>query len=283
MVWEKALDIIQPSIKEKGFYHYNHSFRKFAKEMKITANLSTPAYLSLDFWSQQRHELIDNNLYVIRFGRGTFVIFSLDTFSSPYLALEKENTQKLKLPSKTNFNHFRKSFRNIDYTLKSAENTLLELARYYDIYSSLVNTFESSPTYQIGSRGGMTQQFDVYMKHKNGNLHKFKYNGQVELDYTIWTEKRVFVIEAKSLNRQGFDIGWHKLSFPSQRFLEQAKKDGLKVNPVYFLRTVDKGKQIILLYVFDELKFHKDGIILNEPDHWNPVKIFQINLAEILR
>jgi len=42
LVWEKALDFIQPSIKEKGFYHYKQSFRKFAKEMNITAKMSTP-------------------------------------------------------------------------------------------------------------------------------------------------------------------------------------------------------------------------------------------------
>jgi len=211
------------------------------------------------------------------------VIFSNDTFPSPYLSLKVKNTQNLKLASRTTFNHFRKSFRKIDYTLKSAENTLLELARYHDVYSSLVNTFETSPKYQIGSRGGITQQFDVYMKHKNGHLKKLRYNGQVELDYTIWTEKRVFVIEAKSLKKQGFDIGWHKLSFPSQRFTEQAKNDGLKVNPVYFLRTEDNGEQIILLYIFNELKFHNDGIILNEPEHWKPKKILSINLAKILQ
>ena len=185
MVWETVLELIRPSIEEQGFYHGTRSFREFAKEYNIEATQQTPFYLSLDFWSLQRPELINNSLYVIRLGRGTFVIFSLDAFPRPHLALETANAQEVKISLKSSFHHLRKSFRNLDYRVKSAENTLLELARYYDLYSHLVNVFESSSTYQIGPRGGMTQQFDVYMKHINGALQKFTYNGQVELDYTV--------------------------------------------------------------------------------------------------
>jgi hypothetical protein len=91
------------------------------------------------------------------------------------------------------------------------------------------------------------------------------------------------VFEAKSLNRRGFDIGWHKLAFPAQRFASQALTEGLKVNPVYFLRTEDEGEPVILLYVFTNLKFHNHGIILNQTDHWDPIRIFRINLNSLLQ
>lgn len=281
-MWETVLDVIRPSIEKQGFYHYTRSFREFAQEHNLNATRMTPSYLSLDFWSRQRPELTNNNLYVIRLGRGTFVIFSYDAFPRPYLALDTANAQDVEFPHKSSFHQLRKSFRNLDYRLKSAENTLLELVRYYDLYAHLVNVFEPTSTYHIGPRGGMTQQFDVYMNHTNGTFQKFRYNGQVELDYTVWTEQRVFVFEAKSLNRRGLDIGWHKLAFPAQRFASQARNDGLKVNPVYFLRTVDDGEQVIFLYVFDELQFHNNGIILNQSNHWKPVCILRITLSTLL-
>jgi hypothetical protein len=282
-VWETILDVIQPSIAKQGFYHCDRSFRAFAREHQIPTPRQTPFYLSLDFWSQQRSELVENNLYVIRLGRGTFVIFSLDAFPRPYLTLDTENPRDITFPLTKSFRHLRTSFRNLDYRYNSAENTLLELARFYDLYAHVVNVFEPSTAYQIGPRGGMTQQFDVFMQHTNGALYRFIYNGQVELDYTVWTESRVFVFEAKSLTRRGFDIGWHKLAFPSQRFLSQVRQNELIVNPVYFLRTEDASEPVILVYVFDDLQFHENGIILNQSDHWDPVTILRINLQSLIQ
>lgn len=42
----------------------------------------------------------------------------------------------------------------------------------------------------------------------------FDYNGQEDLDYTIWTEDSVLVFEAVISSSGGLDIGWHKLAFP---------------------------------------------------------------------
>jgi hypothetical protein len=51
-----------------------------------------PAYLSIDFWSGQSKELIKNKLYVLRRGKGRFVIFSDERFPKPYLELRKDDT-----------------------------------------------------------------------------------------------------------------------------------------------------------------------------------------------
>lgn len=282
MVWEKVLDIIKPSIEAEGFYYWNKSFQEFKQEFKIDAPQRAPSYLSLDFWSLQRTELIENNLYVIRLGQGNFALFSLEEFPRPYLELEISNATELSIEPESSFQHLQKSFTTLDYNLKSAENTLLELARYYSVYTYLTNVFEDTNDYQIGPRGLMTQKFDIYFKREKGNYERLVYNGQVELDYTVWTENRVFVFEAKSINRGGLDIGWHKMAYPSHRFISQAINDGLKINPVYFLRTVDTGENVIVLFVFDDMKFHNKGIILNQKDHWHPICVFRVNLNRLL-
>ena len=282
MVWEDVLEIIKPSIEERGFYHWNRSFQEFKREFRIDAPQRAPSYLSLDFWTLQRPELIENDWYVIRLGRGNFAIFSRKEFPRPYLELSISDAKELSLEHKSSFEHMRKSFKILDYNLKSAENTLLELARYYGVYAHLTKVFENSTNYQIGPRGNMTQKFDVYMKRSSGNFEKFTYNGQVELDYTVWTENRVFVFEAKSMNRSGLDVGWHKMAYPSHRFISQAVEDGLKVQPVYLLRTIEAGENVLLLFIFDNLQFHNNGIILNEKDHWHPICIFRISLNHLL-
>lgn len=95
MVWENALEHMQPSLKEKGYFHCAKSFKDFVKEHKIQANLLTPIYLSLDFYSQQRPELTNRDLYVIRLGQGSFGIFDQRVYPKPYLELSKDNTEQI--------------------------------------------------------------------------------------------------------------------------------------------------------------------------------------------
>ena len=51
------------------------------------------------------------------------------------------------------------------------------------------------------------------MKKRNQELVSFKSYGQTELDYSLWAEDRIFIIEAKSSPENGLDIGWHKMAF----------------------------------------------------------------------
>jgi len=175
----------------------------------------------------------------------------------------------------------RKAFKSLDFSLKSAENTLLELARFYNIFETMVDEIDGSSDFCVGPRGGMTQQFNLYFKRKNAQLERFVYNGQVELDYSIWTENRVFLVEAKSLTRNGLDVGWHKMAFPSRRFVDQMRDDGLKVNPVYFLRTQVAGENVLFLFVFTEMEFKDGGIILNDERRWDLLKVFSVNIDQL--
>ena len=175
----------------------------------------------------------------------------------------------------------KKAFKSLDYSLKSAENSLLELARFYGIFDTMVKTIDGSDEYEVGPRGLTTQKFDLYFKRVDGSLEQFEYNGQVELDYSIWTENRVFVVEAKSITNNGRDIGWHKMAFPSRRFVRQAVDDGLVVTPVYFLRTKHEGRHLILVYVFTEMKFKEEGIVLNDKSQWKLLKVFKVDINSI--
>lgn len=281
MVWEHVLDLFENEITEKGYFHWEKSFQAFKREFKINAPSRTPQYLSLDFYSQQRPELTELGWYVIRLGRGSFGVFDSNHYPKPYLDLPIEGAETIQITPRNSFHEMRKAFKSLDYSLKSAENSLLELARFYGFFGEMVYPVEGASRYQVGPRGLTTQRFPLFFQHVDGNLVEFVYNGQVELDYSVWTEDRVFVVEAKSITGNGRDIGWHKMAFPSRRFVEQATESGLKVNPVYFLRTRVDGRHVILVYVFTEMVFVDEGIVLNDADRWRLLKFFKVDIASI--
>lgn len=281
LVWESVLDLFENEISKKGYYYWDKSFQDFKKEFNVDAQQKAPFYLSLDFYRQQRSELTDRGWYVIRLGQGNFGIFDSNQFRKPYLELSIENAEDIPVQPVHSHRHMRKAFKSLDYSLKSAENSLLELSRFYNIFEKMVQYVEGSSEYHVGPRGLMTQRFDLYFKRRNNGFERFMYDGQVELDYSVWTENLVFVIEAKSHTLNGLDIGWHKMAFPSRRFLKQVVEDGLKVNPVYFLRTRIEGKHAILLFIFTEMEFKDEGIVLNDERRWNLLKVFKVNIDQI--
>lgn len=276
MVWENALEHIQSSIDERGYYLWNRSFTDFVKEYKIQAIQKAPFYLSLDFYSQQRPELTSRGLYVIRLGQGNFGIFDQKVYPKPYLELETASAERLPLDNTPEYGAMREAFRIVDRELSAAEDTLLELCRFHGIFRKVVETF-GEKGYQVGPRGLFTSKFPLYFKISDGEFTRFNYNGQVELDYSVWTEDRVLVFEAKSLTRGGLDIGWHKLAYPSQRFISSSR-EGLRINPVYFLRKRDSEGNRILIYVFPEISFREGGVVLNDKEHWKPLRVWSVDL-----
>jgi len=281
MVWEQVIEVFRDSINNEGYYRWDQSFQAFKREYNLKANQRAPQYLSLDFYSKQRSELTDLQWYVIRLGQGNFGIFDNDRIPKPYLDLDISTATNIEIAPKKSHIHMRRAFKALDYHLKSAENSLLELSRFYDIFSSMVSSIDGSSEYQVGPRGLSTQQFDLHFKQNQGDPIKIEYNGQVELDYSIWTEDRVYVVEAKSITRYGLDIGWHKMAFPSHRFVSQVVENGLKVNPVYFLRTRIEGKHTILVFVFTEMKFKDRGIVLNDHERWELKKLLRVDIDDI--
>ena len=281
MVWEQVLDVFRDSIENKGFYHWNQSFQAFKREHNLEAQQRAPQYLSLDFYSKQRPELTDLQWYVIRLGQGNFGIFDETKIPKPYLKLDISTAENIEIYPKKSYINMRRAFKSLDFSLKSAENSLLELSRFYGIFGSMVSAIDGSSEYQVGPRGLSTQRFDLYFKQDEDEPLKLEYNGQVELDYSVWTEDRVFVVEAKSITNYGLDIGWHKMAFPSRRFVNQVVENGLKVNPVYFLRTRIEGKHMILVFVFTEMKFKDMGIVLNDEERWELLKVLRVDIDDI--
>lgn len=92
--WQKLIEEqeFQDAIHKNGYYQSNLSFQPFVRKYQLTLKNRAPAYLSIDFWSGQSHVLTKNKLYVIRIGKGRFVIFHEDRFSRPYLELQKNGT-----------------------------------------------------------------------------------------------------------------------------------------------------------------------------------------------
>jgi hypothetical protein len=80
--WQKLIQEqeFQAAIDKHGYYQSNLSFQPYVRKYHLELRNRVPAYLSIDFWSGQSHVLQENKLYVIRIGRGRFVIFYEERF-----------------------------------------------------------------------------------------------------------------------------------------------------------------------------------------------------------
>jgi len=65
------------------------------------------------------------------------------------------------------------------------------------------------------------------------------------------------------------------LAYPSQRFSSYVK-EGLKINPVYFLRKRDSEGNRILIYLFPEISFKEGGVVLNDEGCWKPLRVWSV-------
>ena len=65
---------VEAGLKNSGFYNCQITFKKFVKNYAFAPQMSTPFYLSIDFWSGQSKILKENNLYLLRTGKGKFCI-----------------------------------------------------------------------------------------------------------------------------------------------------------------------------------------------------------------
>ena len=271
--WSLLLEETQfwESIDKHGYYQSPYlSFEVYKNKYNLTLKNRAPAYLSIDFWSDQASALTKKRLYVLRTGRGRFVIFSLDRFAKPYLDLSVSNAMPIKAKDVDGFDHLTRSFKD-----HYQEDTNLELLRMMGIYDELVNQVCGRSSFLIGPRGHRYSSFKLHMIDKEqAEPVPFNYDGQEELDYTIWTEDSVFVFEAKQLQStsRGLDIGWHKLVFPTYRFVGLK---GLNIFPVYYLRR----NHAAYLFVFDKLHFYNDGLVLNDIANHVPKHVFRVDLA----
>ena len=244
------------------------------KEWNLNSTINTANFLSKDFWHEQSRILRENNYYLIRSGRGSFVILDEKNFPRPYLNLNFENAIEILVKDPEGFDHLKRAFNE-----NILENAGLEQLRFYGIYDKIIEKIVGSiQEYYVGIRGNTTRTFDIYFRKADSiQLQKIRsYRGQAELDYTIWTKNSVFLFEAKQV-KQGnieyyLDIGWHKFAYAAVRFLNYPE---LNIYPVYFLRSKNK----VFVFVFPRFCFYEKGIILNDSEQMKPQQIFVITIT----
>ncbi len=165
------------------------------------------------------------------------------------------------------FENFTNSFKE-----NLIENASIEQLHFNGVFSKIVSRISGEPTYYIGPRGNKTSKFDVYFRRHSGEAEKiFNYNGQEELDYSIFTENHILIIEAKNLLSGGLDLSWHKLAYPANRF---RKFSNARIHPCYFLK---KGRKVFFS-VFPNFTFFNEGVVLNERKFFTPLETFEIDI-----
>ena len=267
-VLEKLLkdDSFKNQIDNSGFYLSDSPFKEFVKKFDYIPSQNTATYLSLDFWSQQSNVLQENNMFLLRTGMGKFAIFDQTKFPSSYLTLKIDNATELSIDN-TTFPELVDAFRT------RQENAGLEQLNALGIYDKIASNLFDNSEWKVGPRGAKVSEFSVYAKNKLDEIiHVYDYKGQEELDYSIWTRDCILLIEAKSLDpNTGLDVGWHKLNYPASRFKKYSK---YKIKPVYFL----KWQNIAYFFVFPDLKFYQNGIVINDESAFVPEHTFKIDL-----
>lgn len=281
--WHKLVNEAEfnESLKTLGYYVSPISFQPFVRKFDLSLRSRAPSYLSIDFWSGQSKTLTQRRCYVIRTGKGKFVIFNEDRFAKPYLDLNLNDvSEKIPWQNVDGYPHLQNAFRKHYH-----EDSNLEHLRLLGVYDEVVHRLFGNRIYRIGPRGNRNSRFKLYFKDKASDSYaEFMYDGQEEMDYSIWTEDVVLVFEAKQFQRQvkrpgydiisnkyGTDIGWHKLAYPCFRFHDYI---GLNVFPVYYLR-ID---MTIYIFVFNKIEFEPDGIMLNELRYFKPFRSFKVEL-----
>jgi len=272
--WDQVLNMVineknfQDQIQTNGFFTSDQSFKGFSKRYNFTSDRNTASYLSLDFWSSQSDILREKNLYLLRTGGGNFIILDNKRFPKPYLELNSHKYVKLKPENNEEFLDLLDAF-NI-----RQENAGLEQLNVLGVYDSLIKALFGDSKWYVGPRGNKRSQFEVYATdNKNETRLIYNFDGQEELDYTLWTKEHILLFEAKSLPlNKGLDVGWHKIAYPASRFRKYEK---YKIIPVYFL----KWEDIIHLFVFPVFKFHNNGIIINNREAQMPERVFRIDLT----
>jgi hypothetical protein len=95
------------------------------REWNLNSTINTANFLSKDFWHQQSRILKDNNLYLIRTGKGSFALLDEKQFPKPYLDLDTKNAIEIPQEEPEGFDNLKRAFwENI------LENAALEQLRF---------------------------------------------------------------------------------------------------------------------------------------------------------
>lgn len=249
-IWADLLNDseFRQQISVKG-YSQENKFTDYTKKYKLEKVLQrsgaiTASLLSIDFFSGQAKELVAQNMFLLRTGRGKFVVINREFFDSSYLDLAQNNYEKIVFEVPKNYEHLIEAYND-----RLNENASLELMHFLGVFKDVIYRVSGESSYFIGPRGNRTSKFAVYLfnRKENENFKIYTYNGQEELDYSIFTKSAIFVFESKNLRTGGLDVGWHKLAYPLTRF----RRFSVPRFPCYFLK---QGK-VVWMFVFQNTNF----------------------------
>ena len=269
-LWKRILETpsVKKSMLEHGFFLSSTSFREITSSFDAHMRFRAPEYLSKDFWSRQSPFLVEQGYYVIRTGVGKFALLDERVFPKPYLSLLPTGAKDLTPRTPQSFSQLKRAFDE-----NAQENAALEQMRFLGIFEQMMVDMFGEDKYLVGPRGNRGSSFDIFVETKgHDKLRLCSYQGQEELDYSVWTEDKVLLIEAKQTHGStGFlDPGWHKLVYPASRFRDYK----VSLFPTYFLR---RPKEI-LMFVFPSVKFYETGIIINDELAMKPERIYRVRL-----
>jgi hypothetical protein len=256
--------------------------------------------------SQTPDVLRENDLFLVNAGRNWTIVFDSRRFFRPYVSLGgyEYSAKSLSTSIKPSQYAFASAFR---YHWNEA--TFIKSLHFCGAFEALTKELCGVERYFSGPSGSLPSTFPFWMRMRNPRKRGerpigFAYQGMVDLDdslYPMGNGEIVIPVEAKINNVQ--DIGWHKLAFPSNRFVTQKRtsflfyKTGSKprfiykdkfsrysnspvVIPVYC--AADPIRRSAFIYVFRELKVHYGrvgdsgmyarGFVLNDPKQVAPKK-----------
>ena len=274
--WNKFIDQsdFQNEIKEKGYYSsgqpYGRDLYKILKIKLSDGKKPRPEEdINKDFWSKQPEPLKKNNFYVMRTGVGKFVIVSKDYYGTCYLDLKTDNPDFVLHPKPN------PSLPNLEKLLFNINNekTIIPKMKYFGIIRQITEILDLGTDYYDGPLVRTKKAFPAYLINNSLESEKIDIDSQIENDYTIYCDNTIILIELKK--DLHLDLGWHKLAYPSMSFSEAIKEKTIKkIIPMYIFQ----DKNDLYIYAFENFKFYKDGIELNNSKHMTHTKFFKTTL-----
>jgi len=194
-LWKQILETpsVEKGLLEHGFFLSSESFRGITSSFGAHMKLRAPEYLSKDFWSRQPRFLVERGYYVLRTGVGKFALLNERVFPKPYLSLQTTDTSDLTPRTPQAFKQLKRAF---DENIQ--ENAALEQMRFLGIFEQIIVDLFGTDEYFVGPRGNRSSSFDIFLeKNSHDRIRLCTYQGQEELDYSLWTEDKVLLLEAK--------------------------------------------------------------------------------------
>jgi len=262
-----------------------------------------PASFSTDYYSRTPYSLKSNGLYVVPVGSGDCLIFDEKVFPRPYLKLHGLYSDAKKLAATT--------VRGFDSIIEALsfqwnEQSFLRALHFCGGLGGVVKKMFGTASYHSGPSGAIRSSFPFWMKDiRRNKLVRFIFDGMADLDECLYVKHLdvVIPIEVK-IDYDHEDLGWHKLAFPCYRFIDNSRafadyRQGSSQGtcPSFVKRTsifpmycaYSPPTQSALIYVFPEVKascfstdygkkFVEKGIILNNPKHLEPERVFEVDM-----